>query len=153
MKYLLRAVKYYVYLVVILAIVISALVAFKVIDGDLSTMFVNGYDSYWQMALLLAVFSAVYPRFGFSSRKAYLKGAYEELRPAVMEVMGNHGYVLESEDGENLTFRKKSALSRVLKMCEDRITYTRDVTGFELEGLTRDLPRLVSALEYRTSDL
>ena len=151
MRYLIRAIKYFFYLLVILALIISALTAFKVVDSDLSTLFVNGYDSYWQIALLMAFFAAVYPRFGFSTRKAYLYGSFEEISPVVMEVMENHGYRLESRDGENMAFVKRGIVSRALKMWEDRITFTRDITGYNLEGLTRDLPRLVSALEYRNS--
>lgn len=152
MRYLIRAVKYFFYLLIILSLVISALIFFEVVDSDISTLFVNGYDSYWQIALLMAVFAAIYPRFGFSRRKAYMNGSDEELRPEVMSVMEDHGYRLESEDGADFVFVKRSPLSRALKMWEDRISFSRDISGYNLEGLTRDLPRLISALEYRNSN-
>lgn len=151
MKYLLRSLKYFIYLTIILTLVIVALVAFKIVDGNLSTMFVNGYDSYWQIALLMAVFALIYPKYGFSTRKAYLKGSPEELRNGMDEVMSSHGYKLEKEEGDTLCYIKRSGFSRALKMWEDRITFTKILTGYELEGLTRDLPRLISALEYKLS--
>ena len=38
---------------------------------------------------------------------------------------------------------------RLFRMLEDRVTFTRTATGFELEGPTKDLVRIVSALEYK----
>jgi len=150
MKYLIRAIKYYVYLAVILCLILSALVAFKLVEADISKMFVHGYDSIWQIALLLAVFAALYPRFGFSRRSAIVPGSFEETRSDALRAMESNGYVLEKEEGQMMTFKKKSALSRAFKMWEDRITLTKDISGFYLEGLTKDLPRLVSSLEANT---
>lgn len=151
MKYLVRSVKYFFYLTIILVLVVFVLVQLKIVDADLSTMFVNGYDSYWQMALMLAVFSSLYPKWGFSTRKAYINGSFEELKDGIVEVMENHGYVLESNEGEDMTFRKRSGLSKALKIWEDRISFSREIAGYRLEGLTRDLPRLIAALENRFS--
>lgn len=147
MKYFVRAVKYFIYLTVILAIVLYAMVLLKFTDGNIQTMFRNGYDSLWMIAGMLAFFSAIYPKFGFSTRKAIVPGAYGEIRDAVIDVMDSHGYKLEKEEGENLSFRLRSPLSRISRMTEDRITLTRTVSGFDLEGLTRDVVRLRPALE------
>ena len=152
MKYLTRSLKYFFYLTIMLVLVIAALMAFKIVDADPSTLFVNGYDSYWQIALMMAAFALIYPRYGFSTRKANLKGSPEELREGIEKVMADHGYRLEKEDEDgNLSFRKRNALSRAIKMGEDRITFSKNLTGYDLEGFTRELPRLISALEYRFS--
>ena len=42
MKYFVRAGKYFIFLLVILSLVIAILVVSGLVDGDLSTMFVNG---------------------------------------------------------------------------------------------------------------
>ena len=147
MKYLVRAIKYFFYLLLILALVIFALAAFKIVDSDLSTMFVNGYDSLWQMAGVTFLLALCYPKFGFSTRKAYVKGPAEETSAQVKSVMENHGYSLETAEGDNMTFRKNSQLARALKMWEDRVTFTKTVTGYDVEGLTRELARLVSGIE------
>lgn len=147
MKYLVRAVKYFFYLMVILTLIIVALIALKVVESDISKIFVNGYDSLWQIALLMAVFAAFYPRFGFSTRTARILGSDEEVVPNVIKVMEDHGYQLEKRDGADMTFRKRGALSRAFKMWEDRLTFTRRASGYDIEGLTRDLARVVAAVE------
>lgn len=149
MKYFIRALKYFVTLVIILTLIILALVAFKFVEGDISTMFVHGYDSLWQMALMLLAFSALYPRFGFSRRNALAPGSPEEKEGPMKAAMEANGYVLEKQEGQTMSFIKSSVVSRLLKMWEDRITVTGTATGYELEGLTRDLSRLVAAIESR----
>lgn len=151
MKYFIRSIKYFLYLSVILIIVLYALVALKLANGDIQSMFRNGYDSLWQIAGILAIFAAIYPKFGYSARKAIVPGAYSEIRDSVLSVMESRGYRLEKEEGENMTFRLRSPLYRITRVGEDRITLTRDVSGFEVEGLTKDVVRLIQALE-RTPD-
>ena len=147
MKYLIRSVKYFCYLILLLALIILALVLTGFVEADLSKMFVNGYESLWQIALIMLVFALIYPRFGFSKRTAHLAGSPEELRPDVMRVMERLGYRLESEQNGSWSFLRRSGFSRALKMWEDRITLTTGGAGLEVEGLTRDLARIVSALE------
>ena len=100
MKYFIRSVKYFFYLLVILAIIITVLVLAGFVEADISKIFINGYDSLWQICLIMAVFAAIYPKFGFSSRTAHLYGAPEDIRPTLIRVMELHGYRLEKEDGE-----------------------------------------------------
>lgn len=147
MKYIVRSLKYFCYLVVLLVIIILALVLTGFVEADLSKMFINGYDSLWQIALVMFVFALIYPRFGFSKRTAHLYGSPEELRPDIMKVMEDLGYRLESEADGTFSFLRRSGLSRALKMWEDRITISPSGAGLEIEGLTRDLSRIVSGLE------
>lgn len=153
MKYLVRAIKYFFYLLIILVVVILALVAFKVVDGDISTMFVNGYDSLWQIALVALFFALVYPKVGFSTRKAYMPGSPEQVAQTVKEVMASRGYVLETAEGDDMTFRKKGAATRMIKMWEDRLTFEKTPTGYNIEGLTREIVRVVSALEAKNEEV
>ena len=147
MKYIVRSLKYFCYLILILALIIVILVTTGFVEADLSKMFVNGYDSLWQIAIIMFVFAVIYPRFGFSSRRVHLYGSPEELRPDVVRVMENLGYRLEKEQDGTWSFLRRWGLSRALKMWEDRITVSTSGAGLEVEGLTRDLPRIVSALE------
>lgn len=150
MKYLKRSVKYFFYYVILLVIIIAVLIAFKIVDADITKMFVNGYDSLWQIALVFAAMAAAYPRFGFSTRNAHMKGETAELIPGIKEVMDGHGYKLTEEDAEgNMKFRKRSPITRMLKMGEDTLTFTRSLSGYDIEGITKDLVRVVSALEYK----
>lgn len=152
MKYLIRAVKYFFYLLIILCLVIAILVMAKIIDGDISRMFIHGYDSLWQICLIMAVFAAIYPKFGFSSRVAHLYGEISVIRPRIMQVMELQGYRLEKEEGTTFSFVRRSPVSRALKMWEDRITISQTALGIEVEGLTRDLVRVVSGLEANRED-
>ena len=132
---------------VILALIITILVVAKIVPGDISLIFVNGYDSLWQIALLMAVFAAIYPRLGYVRRQALVPGSDEEIEPVLRRVMQAHGYVEEpaAKDGTR-TFRKKSAGDRLTRLWEDRISVSRCAMGFELEGIGRDVTRLCNAL-------
>lgn len=147
MKYFIRSVKYFVYLSVILCIIILALVKLKFVSSDIQTMFVNGYDSLWQMALIIAAFAALYPRFGYCRRNVPLPGSDEEIRPLVDKVMEEHGYKFKSSDSESLLFIKRAPLDRAVKRWEDGISFRRELDGYSIEGPTKDVVRLVSAFE------
>lgn len=149
MKYLVRSIKYFAYLAIILCIFIVLLSVFGLIGNSVDEIFKNGAQSLWRIGLILLVFAIIYPRMGFTTRKIYIPGAYGEIREGVVDVMHDRSYVLEAEEGENLKFRIQSPVIRAFRMFEDRITFTRTATGFELEGPTKDLVRIVSSLEYK----
>ncbi|MCR5519118.1 MAG: hypothetical protein K6F21_02185 [Bacteroidales bacterium] len=149
MKYLVRSFKYFAYLAIMLCIFIVLLSLFGLVGSSVDDIFRDGANSLWKIAGIIAVFALIYPRLGFGTRNALVPGSYEEIRSGVVDVMHNRGYVLESEKGEDLTFRLQSPVMRVTRMFEDRITFTRTGTGFELEGPVKDLVRIASALESR----
>lgn len=146
MRYLIRAVKYFVQLMVILTLIIVILIVAKVVDSDLSKVFVNGYDSLWQIALMMAAFAAIYPRFGYARRSVVVPGSDEEVMPILEEVMSVRGYVREERKDGRLCYRKASVMDRILRLWEDRISVERVATGFELEGYNRDVVRIVNSL-------
>ena len=155
MRYLIRSVKYFVQLMVILVVVIAILIVAKVVDSDISKIFVNGYDSLWQIAILMAVFAAIYPRFGYVRREVTVPGSDDEAEPILHSVMDAHGYVEESADSSRSpgmteksfrSFRKKAAGDRLTRLWEDRITATRTAFGYELEGSGKDVARLCNAV-------
>lgn len=147
MKYLVRAIKYFFKLLVILALILVILVALKFVEADITKMFVNGYDSLWQIAALMALFAAIYPRFGYVTRTIPVPGSPEETLPVLKKAMDARGYVLQKQDGESLVFVKRSKLDRILKMYEDTITVTPAITGYELEGAGRDVARAAATIE------
>ena len=153
MKYLVRAVKYFIYLMIILSLIIVVLIMTKMVESDISKMFVNGYDSLWQIALMMAVFALIYPKLGFSSRTAHLYGTIEDNRQEIIRVMDILDYRLESESADTMSFVKRSPLTRLVKMYEDRITLSSTPVGLEVEGLTKDIVRVVSGLEAKQEDV
>ena len=95
MKYFLRAVKYFIYLSVLIVIIMALLVLIKVVEPDIGSMFRNGYDALWQIAILFAAVSAIYPRIGYVTRDAAMSGSWDETRGEIKKFMENHYYSLE----------------------------------------------------------
>ena len=150
MKYIVRVLKYFVFITVVMALILLVLSLLGVVGRGVDAMFRDGWKSVGQIALMFLAVSAVYPRFGFCKRGAIVSGTYDEIRPGLVRFMAERGYVLEKEEGENLAFRCKSPVQRFLKLlCEDRITFERDRAGFYVEGRTKDVVRIVSGLETR----
>ena len=63
--------------------------------------------------------------------------------------MESRGYRLESEEGETMKFRLRSKVSAFFKMFEDRITMVKEPGGFSVEGMRREIVRIISGLEHK----
>ena len=61
--------------------------------------------------------------------------------------MESKGYKIEHEEGENMTFRNRLFINKLSRMYEDRITFTRELGGFSVEGLRKDTIRIIYGLE------
>jgi len=134
---------------VLLALVLFVLVKMKMVEADVNAMFSQGQKSLYQIAVLLGVFSLIYPKFGYTTRSVSINGEMKEFRGTLDEVMESRGYRLEKEDENGICFVKRSPLDRVLRVWEDRITITPILGGITLEGRTKDLARLISVLQYK----
>lgn len=149
MKYIVRALKYFVHITLLVAVILALLVAAGFVSSDINIMFKHGWESVGMILLMFLAVSAFYPRFGYTRRGVIIRGPYEQIRPGVVSFMEERGYVLEKEEGEDLSFRLRTPLRRALKLWEDRITFTRDIAGFYVEGIAKDVVRIVSGLEFR----
>lgn len=147
MKYVVRSLKYFAYLCIVLALFIGVLYAFGLVGGGIDGIFKGGRSSLWKIAGIVAAFAAVYPTFGFGTRRLMIPGAFEDIRDALVSSMAGLGYELERQDGENLSFRKRSGLQKAVSFWEDRLTFTRCLGGFDVEGRTKDVLRAISSLE------
>lgn len=148
MKYLVRSVKYFIWFALILAIIMMIMGFLGIVEFNLESMFRDGMKSVWQIVILFAVVALVYPLTGFRKIDVIIPGEFSEIRDKFLRIMESKDYVLETEEGEDMTFRLRSKALRAFKMFEDRITFTRTPTGFEAEGLRKIVVRIVSALEY-----
>ncbi len=153
MRYFIRAVKYFIYFGLMLAVIMVALYALKMTDPQAkdfpSMFFKDGYDSLKLIGLVFAGVSAVYPLIGFAKIKAIVPGEYADVRGMVIDYMQERGYVLEKEEGENLSFRASSIVRKITRMFEDRIELERDFTGFLVKGKRSDIVRIIHGLESR----
>lgn len=149
MKYFIRSIKYFVYACVVLVLVLTILSVLNIVEGDVTIMFRNGYNSLWQIGLAFLAVSFFYPKFGYTERPAIIPGEYSEIRGGIISYMEDHGYRLESEEGENLTFTIVAPFGKLKRMFEDRISFRRELPGYYIEGLTKDVVKIVYGLEYR----
>jgi len=152
LRYIIRSVKYFIYLAVVLTLVLLILTKAGFAEGNIDTMFVEGKRSLLKIAGIMAAFAAVYPKLGYSTRQVNITGSDEEVYPRLREVMNARDYKEESFDGQTITFVKRSPLARLLKSFEDRLTFTRTIYGFDVEGLTKDSVRVISSLETRSEE-
>lgn len=152
MKYIVRALKYFVYLSLLLVLFVLALSLLGLVGNSVDDIFKGGTESIWKIVAIVAVFSAIYPAVGYGRRRLMTPGAFSEIRDGIVSAMAERGYELEKEEGENLSFRLRGGVQRLLHMYEDRLVFTRCMGGFDVEGRVRDSVRVISALEYRFKD-
>ena len=106
MKYIIRVLKYILFLCLFLAIIVFVLQALGMTEDGFRNIFVPG--SLWKVAAIIGAFAVAYPAVGFQTRHIQVPGAYEELRSDVIAVMETRGYVLKKEvPGEKMVFRSR----------------------------------------------
>lgn len=150
MRYFIRSLKYFVSFVIFFAAVLLALILFGAADWDLNSIFREGTDALWKIALLFAAVAAFYPKIGFISRQLALNGGKAADRTVISEYMGQLGYVKETDAGDRMTFRMEKTSGRLARMFEDRITVTfSSEEGVVIDGLRKDVVRIAGALEFR----
>ncbi|MCQ2135871.1 MAG: hypothetical protein MJY67_03045 [Bacteroidales bacterium] len=158
MRYCIRAVKYFFYFCFLTTAILTVLAVCGIVDKDVQTMFRNGYDSIWQIAIMFALLSAIYPKFGWQTRSVRLPGTLPMLKDKLKTAMEEHGFKLESdttsvnEEGVPsgvMTFRRRDFGMKLLRMWEDRITFTQSEDGIAAEGLRKDLAALIMYLEHK----
>ena len=151
MKYLIRSIKYFFYFSIICAAIITVLVIIGAVEGDINAIFEDGYNSIGKIAIFFAIVAAVYPKLAFINRKLYIAPSADIQAETVRFFQERH-YIVESQSEDTMTFRVKSTGTRIIKMCEDRITITRTLDGYYMEGHRKDVLRLASGLEVKFTD-
>lgn len=149
MKYLIRSIKYFFYFSLLTTLILLALIATGLAEGDINTMFRGGSSAIWKIAVFFVVVAAVYPKLGFISRKVSTDRSWDEIKGEVIGFMRERQYDLETESATTVTFRHRGAVNKLTRMYEDRITVTILQDGFEMEGLRKDVFRIATNLEYR----
>ena len=147
MKYFIRAVKYFFYFAFLTAAIIFALVFIGAVEGNIETIFEGGYSAIWKIAVFFAVIAAVYPKFGFVSRKLMTSADWETVKGTAAGYFQEKGFRVESKGADHISFRRRSPAGRLAKMCEDRITLTRTDEGYMLEGLRKEVFLYATGLE------
>lgn len=149
MKYFIRSVKYFFYFSLTCAVLVTLLVIIGAAEGDINSIFEEGYRSIGKIAIFFAIVAAVYPKLGFITREIAVDKSWEDIREQTLKFMTERRYSLESESPQVVTFRVKGTAAKLTKMYEDRLTLTRTADGWAMEGLRKDAFRLASGLENR----
>ena len=147
MKYFIRSVKYFIYFSLMCAAIVCALALIGAVEGNIDSIFSEGYRSIGKIAIFFAMVAAVYPKVAFINRDIASEKDWNEMRQAILEFMKDRQYDLESETDNVMTFRLRGFAGRLSKMYEDRLTLTKTDEGYQLEGLRKDVMRLSSGLE------
>ena len=148
MKYLIRSVKYFFYFAALTTIIILALVFIGAVEGDINNIFEDGVSSIWKIAAFFIIVAAVYPKFGFVTRKLNTTADWDTVRNTAKSYFQEKPFKIESETEGCVTFRRRDIISRLTKMGEDRISLSRTDDGFILEGLRKDVFLYATGLEY-----
>ena len=149
MRYTIRAAKYFLSMAVIVTLILVGLTYYATGSFDISRSLDHGWQSAIYIGLILLVFSAVYPKFGYRERPLDIRGEREEMAGVIRRYMDARGYRLEKDEGGLMTFRNRSAVVRFFRVWEDRITFTPTHSGYTIEGLNRDIVRFLSGIEYK----
>ena len=148
MTHLRRALKYFVQTCLLLVIILAILMLSGMVSKDISVAFQHGWTSVWWILGLFAVMALVYPFFGYQKRQIHVKGDPALAKDGIAEALKIRGYVLADETDGILKFHLASPVARAFRMWEDTITLTPVLGGWEAEGLSRDLVRVVSSIEH-----
>ena len=150
MKYLVRALKYLLYFLIVFCFCILLVMLFSRRDGvTLATMFKEG--SFLPICLIFLFFSAIYPLLGYRKGRLRLDGDWKDYRDTVVETMESGGYRLEEEDGGKLMFRHSKPMFRLSRMYEDAITFLpqeNDPTLVLVDGPSRDTLKIIGSIYY-----
>ena len=150
MKYFIRSIKYFFYFAFLFGAIIAALVLIGAVDGDINEILEGGYASLWKIAIFFAVVAAVYPKFGFVSRKLDTSAEWESVKEEAVSYFEGKNFKTESETPDTVSFRRRNVMERMTKMGEDRITLVRTDEGFFLEGQRKDVYLYATGLENIT---
>ncbi len=135
MKYLIRSVKYFIHFTLLMVFIILALVFIGAVEGNISEIFEDGYNSLWKIAGFFVLIAAVYPKVAFITRRIDVEADWSQVRSSVTNYLEQRRYIIETDEGDKVTFRLSRLTDRISKKGEDRITLGRTAEGYMLEGL------------------
>lgn len=148
-----RALKYFIQITLIFAVIIGVLMLSNMASKDINTAFRHGWQSVQLILAAFAVMSLIYPFFGYGKRTIHATGDPAEHWKTIDEALDTRGYVLAGETPEGgRKYHLRSGTNRVARLWEDTITINPVLGGFQAEGLTRDLVRVVMALDRKLNN-
>ena len=140
--YITRALKYFLKLIIVIALVLGVLAALGrlSISGNmmLETLFLS-----WRGAVLagaVLIFSVIYPKISFTT--VGVRGNLEASREDVVNAFATYGYSLDREDADGMVFRANSKLRRLLWQFDDAVKVSQNDRYIQIEGTKKIVPRV-----------
>ena len=140
-RYLIRALKYLVYLLLIFGVLFLILVLTGYSSWH-SLSLIWHTDRIWLLVAAFILLPGIYPIFGYIKREMRLN--FAEKRELLERVLTTNNYRIESETPDGLTARAVGS-KRFALLLEDRIVITSEGNYIRIEGPRKEVVKL----EYR----
>lgn len=149
MKYFIRSVKYFIYIVVIFLILVNIIFYTSQrqpgVDNFMD-LFRGGTQ--WQMLALFIAFSAIYPLLGYYNRKIDTNGNFADKKQDIIKYMTDSGRFLLTDDSNGkLTFRIRSPFVKFMRLYEDAIVIDYTDNPIIISGLRKEVVRHIQKIE------
>ena len=144
MRYLIRSVKYLLaFCVIYLAVVWLSLKTRRGMDVSVMDYVLATLQTTKGQLLMAAVvvLSALYPRFGFMTRR--VECDMEEERDSLLANMALAGYTLREESEGRMVFRATSILDRIVMLFEDEIVVEQYAQWINITGIRRGVAKVM----------
>ena len=138
MKYVIRAIKYFVaFCVLYLGIVWLGLKSSNGMEHSVweSVMMTMQTTRGLMLAAAVVVLSALYPRFGFMSRR--VECDMVEDREQLLKAFSLSGFALKEESDSRMVFRADNLARRIVMLFEDEIVVEQYAQWVEITGIRR----------------
>lgn len=137
-RYLVRAGKYFVRLVLLVAVLCGILIVTGYTSWE-TLQAVRRTDRVYLLLGAFIVFPLMYPFFGFVRRE--VRGSLDGNREVIVKLLEVNGYRLVSDSPERMVFRANPA-KRAMLFGEDAVTIAAEPGYITLEGPRREVVKV-----------
>ena len=144
MKYLIRAVKYFLaFCVLYVGVVYLSIMTSKGMDLSVWQYIVAAFATTKgkMLGAAVVVLSALYPRMGFMTRR--VECDMEQERDYLLQMFAVAGFSLKEESEGRMVFRADNILSRLVMLFEDDITVEQYGQWIDITGIRRGVAKVV----------
>lgn len=144
MKYVIRAVKYFLaFCVLYVGVVYLSIMTSKGMDLSVWQYIVAAFATTKgkMLGAAVVVLSALYPRMGFMTRR--VECDMEQERDYLLQMFAVAGFSLKEESEGRMVFRADNILSRLVMLFEDEITVEQYGQWIDITGIRRGVAKVV----------
>ena len=144
MKYVIRAVKYFLaFCVLYVGVVYLSIMTSKGMELSVWQYIVAAFATTKgkMLGAAVVVLSALYPRMGFMTRR--VECDMQEERDYLLQMFAVAGFSLKEESEGRMVFRADNILSRLVMLFEDDITVEQYGQWIDITGIRRGVAKVV----------